>query len=421
MISGDGPTVLVVTTGIPAHTLNATLPVRGLVARGARVLWCPAPPYAQHAARQGATVLEPVPRSQVRLPAGGACRGLGQVRALYRDGLTGAVGEQADHLLRLARDHRVDVLLSDSLMFAAGLAAEAGTLGWASFGDGPLAWPDPQVPPFGTGLAPMAGPFGRHRNRTVRRVAHRALFAPALRQLNQARAERGLWPLPELLTAGLSPQLHLQGCAPGFEYPRTWHPGGLHHVGALGPGPGHGDALPPGLRRGTDPRPLALVTQGTLRADPAELVDAACRGLTRCGFRVLVAGRAGPSHQHPDVTWVESLDLPDALPHCDLLVTNGGYTTVTLALAAGVGVVQCGATEEKPDIGARLEYAGVGRSIRLTRPPAGLLGRAARQVWASPARRRASRELARQFSELDAAALSAQAVLDLAGRRGSRR
>lgn len=129
MTSGDGPTVLVVTTGIPAHTLNATLPVRGLVARGARVLWCPAPPYAQHAACQGATVLEPVPRSQVRLPAGGACRGLGQVRALYRDGLTGAVGEQADHLLRLARDHRVDVLLSDSLMFAAGLTAEAGTLG----------------------------------------------------------------------------------------------------------------------------------------------------------------------------------------------------------------------------------------------------------------------------------------------------
>lgn len=413
-------TVLVVSTSITAHVLNATLPVRGLVASGATVLWVLPERWAGHAASTGARPLDAldadvVGREPGRWVASGGLAGLSCIRSLYRDALTGPAEGQARQVRRLVRAHRVDVVLSDSLMFAAGIAAEAEDVVWVTFGDGPLQWPDPDLPPFGTGLSPMAGPAGRHRNRNVRRVVDRHLFAPALTQLNQARRAHGLGSVADLLTAGVSRRLHLQGCAPGFEYPRTHTPGFIRYVGALGPGPGFAPPLPQHCRRGGDARPLALVTQGTLRTDPTELVDPACRGLARAGFRVLVAGPAAPSRADGAVTHVHRVDLPDALAHADLLVTNGGYTTVTLALAAGVGVLQCGATEEKPDVGARLRHAGVGRSIRLTRPPSALLTRAAVTVFRSPERRVASARLRGEFVALDAGSLSALAVGEVAG------
>ena len=56
------------------------------------------------------------------------------------------------------------------------------------------------------------------------------------------------------------------------------------------------------------------------------------------------------------------------LPHVDVCVTNGGYTGVTTALHHGVPLVQAGSTEEKAEIGARVQWSGVGVRIRSTTP-----------------------------------------------------
>ncbi len=411
-------TVLVVSTSITAHVLNASQPVRGLVARGARVLWCLPKQRAVHARGCGAEPLpplgcDPLREQPDRWVARSGPQGLTTVRAMYRDALAAPAGEQADELRSLLRHHRVDVLLSDTLMLGAAIAAQAEGIGWASLGDEPLQWPDADLPPFGTGLPPLAGPPGRHRNRNVRRATASLLFQPALELLNGHRWAHGLWPVADLLTAGVSRQAHLQGCAPGFEYPSARRPGFIHFVGALGPGPGHGDPLPTGFTS-TDGRPLAVVTQGTLRHDGSELAEPAARALVADGFRVLVAGAATDEQEGPDLLRMRRVDLTDALARADLLVTNGGWTTVTLALAAGVGVVQCGATEEKPDIGARIRHAGVGRAIRLTRPPGRLVARVSRQVLHDPRRIGASARLARDFQALDSRKLAADAVLPLA-------
>lgn len=63
-------------------------------------------------------------------------------------------------------------------MFGSGNAAEVAGCAWVTLGDGPLARPDPLVPPLGTGLWLMDGPAGRHRNRTVKRISDRMVFAP---------------------------------------------------------------------------------------------------------------------------------------------------------------------------------------------------------------------------------------------------
>ncbi|WP_394275751.1 glycosyltransferase [Luteococcus sp.] len=411
-------------TSIDAHVLNATLPVQGLVERGARVLWCLPERFAEHARACGAQVMPPLHPDPLRAEPSrwtsrGAADALVRVRSMYRDALAAPAGDQAAQLRALVHRHGVDVLVADSLMLAAGIAAEAEGIAWASLGDGPLQWPDPDLPPFGTGLPLLAGAPGRHRNRTVRHVVDSTVFAPALAELNLARGRHGLWPVADLLTAAVSRQLHLQGCASGFEYPSSRRPGFVHFVGALGPGPGFAPPLPEPLRRATRTQPLAVVTQGTLRPDATELALPAATALRREGFDVLVLGRGAVTvaERVPGTTGMAAVDLPDALSEADLLVTNGGWTTVTLALAAGVGVLQCGATEEKADIGARIRHTGVGASLRLTRPPHWWVARLARRVLDDPQRRQASARMAADFAVLDAREISARQIIALAGGR----
>jgi UDP:flavonoid glycosyltransferase YjiC (YdhE family) len=48
------------------------------------------------------------------------------------------------------------------------------------------------------------------------------------------------------------------------------------------------------------------------------------------------------------------------LPRVDLFLTNGGYVGVNRALSHGVPLVVVVATEDKPEVGARVAQTGVG-------------------------------------------------------------
>lgn len=400
-------TILVVSTAIPAHALNATPLARSAREAGARVLWWVPEFLADHARRivgDGVRVSGAAGVQPSGTPSRGRAGALAEVRHLYDEVLVGTAAAQAPILAELVGREGVDLIVSDTLAFAAGVVAEASGVPWVTFGDGPLLWPDPQIPPFGTGLPVLAGAPGRHRNRHVKRVADALLFAGALDALNRLRAASGLWPVADLLTAGVSRRAHLQGCAPGFEYPRERPPSFVHFVGALGPGVGFAPPLPDDLRRGRRRGPLAVVTQGTLRADPRELVDPACAALHADGYRVAVAG-VRPSRPDAGVTFLPAVDYADAFAQADVVVTNGGYTGVTTALAAGVPTVVAGATEEKADIGARLRASGAGVAIRRVRPTPGQIHRAVRRVTTDPALREGQLRLRDEFAACDTDAL----------------
>lgn len=415
-------------TPITAHTLNATPIVRGLVRAGHRVLWYAGRQFGAHVARTGAIAVtfkraEDFSRGGVqRFVSNGTVDGLSVVRDLYRDLLVRQAQAQRRDIEEVLDSEPIDAVISDTLMLGAGIAAARKEVPWATIGDGPLLWHDPDTPPFGTGLRPLAGAAGRHRNMTVKRAIDRWLFAEAQGELNALRVELGLPPVSSLQSAGMSSQLHLQGCSPAFEYPRANLPPNIHFVGALGPGPGVAAPVPTRLLREHRSRPLAFVTQGTLRRNLEELAVPAVRALTDDGYDVLVAAGSGSNDRlqafqsvGSNVCIVDSVDYHAALHEADLFVTNGGYTGVTLALAAGVPVLQAGATEEKADIGARLEWAGVGASLRRTRPSAAQIRRTARRVMGSQARRATSEQVAQEMSGYDSVTLGADLVGRLVG------
>jgi UDP:flavonoid glycosyltransferase YjiC (YdhE family) len=77
-----------------------------------------------------------------------------------------------------------------------------------------------------------------------------------------------------------------------------------------------------------------------------------------------------------------------------VFVTNGGYGGVQYALRYGVPIVATGGKEDKPEVGGRVVWSGVGRRIRNEHPSPRALRRSVRRVLREPRYRETSRRIA---------------------------
>ena len=130
---------------------------------------------------------------------------------------------------------------------------------------------------------------------------------------------------------------------------------------------------------------MVLVTQGTLATDPDNLLRPAIAALADQDVLV-IATSGGPD---PDTVLAERdrpanvriepfVPFTELLPLVDVMVTNGGYGGVQMALAYGVPLVGAGTTEDKMEVNARVAHSGAGVSLKVDRPtPAQVLSRGA--------------------------------------------
>lgn len=405
---------------ITAHTSNPLPIAARLVERGHEVRWYAGRAFHERIAAVGA---EPVPyRAAIdfggqdlfevfpQLAGKGGPKVIGRA---FADVFVGQAPERVADLRPILAERPVDALLTDGLMYGVGLLGELTGTPHATFGDGPLPWADADTPPFGPGLQPMRGPVGRLRNRLVAAAGRRFIFRDAQRTYERVRADLGLPPDPRhVLDALASDQLHLQGCTPGFEYPVRDVPPTVHWVGALRPDPPRQWTPPVWWDEVvTSGRPVVHVTQGSLRPDMTELVAPALRALAGEDVLVIVT-TGGPTAQDVEAAYGGALPLnvrvatfvpyDVLLPHVDVFVTNGGYTGVTLALSHGVPIVQAGTTEEKSEIGARVQWTGVGLQLRTTRPSPEKVRAAVRRVLAEPSFRAAAGRVRAEMAPHDA-------------------
>jgi len=103
------------------------------------------------------------------------------------------------------------------------------------------------------------------------------------------------------------------------------------------------------------------------------------------------------------------------MPHVDLLVTNGGYGTVQIALAHGVPVVCIGKTEEKPEIANRVQWSGVGVGLKVNTPSETQIRNAVSHVINTPTYAARAEALRYELSGLDAATVGADLLEELIG------
>jgi len=413
-------TFLFATIPVAAHTSNPLPIAARLVERGHNVLWYVGSAYHDRIAAVGAQPLPYVDAADFGghdifeyFPQFTGLSPLKTISRAFADVFVGEAPARVRDLRRILAEHSVDAMLSDGLMYGVGMAGELEGVPWATFGDGPLPFEEPDTPPFGPGLLPMRGPVGRLRNRLLSVVAARVVFRDAQRVYDRARADLGL-PRDSRAVAGATgwPYLHLQASTPAFEYPHRNLPGHVHWVGALRPDAPK-DWVPPvwwGEVTGST-RPVVHLTQGSLRPDLTELIIPSLQALADEEVLVVVttggasadqveAAYGGPLPTNARVT--KFIPYDTLLAHTALFLTNGGYSGVTLALAHGVPIVQAGTTEEKAEIAARIEWTGVGLRLGPIKPRPDAVREAVRRVLTEPSFRAAAENVHAEMADHDA-------------------
>ena len=289
-----------------------------------------------------------------------------------------------------------DVLLVDVMPHGARALCELGEVPvYATLGVIPLYSSAAKAPLPGSGECPPASWFGVLVN-SIRQALNRWATFPLLQRpvLNRQRALLGLRDLPCCEPPeyfAYSPHLHIQASSRTLEFSQD--PGSRQHrqhttyVGPLVTSPT--DAaykLPAWWPEVVSHDCVIGITQGTLAMDPTSLIIPSIKALQNEQGTLLVVVSPHVSEiesriQVPgNVRLAEWLPYHLLLPRLRLLITNGGYGSITQALSHKVPLICAGQSEDKRDTAARVVWAGVGIDLGTDNPSPDQVRVAARAI-----------------------------------------
>lgn len=261
----------------------------------------------------------------------------------------------------------------------------------------PLPIESADTAPYGMGLAP-ARFLNRSRNRALAAVNRRIMRQPnqVLDDLHQEihgspmRGTMAQW--------GRRADALVQFTVASFEYPLSDAPSALYFAGPLSAS-GSQAPLPDWWSDLDGSRPVIHVTQGTVaNIDYEQAIAPTLRALADDDVLVVVATGGRPTETLPpmpaNARAAAFLPYDELLPRTSVFVTNGGYGGVQYALRYGVPIVATGGKEDKPEVGARVAWSGVGRRIRREHPSPRALRRAIFAVLNEKSYSEASRRIA---------------------------
>lgn len=290
----------------------------------------------------------------------------------------------------------------------------------------PLNLAGSQGPPSGMGLQPGRNPVTRTRDALLR-AAVPLISRPVLGPLARARAAVEL-PASRLGLDRMlfSRELIIASGSPMLDHGRADRPEELHFVGRLAspPPPAGAAELPPwwGELNG---RTVVHVTQGTLNTDPDDLIRPALDALADADALVVVAtGVRGrdtlPFAAPPNARVAGFLPYSQLLPHVDVMITNGGWGGTLAALEHGIPLLIAGGDLDKPEIAARVAWAGAGVNLHTGTPTARQVSAGYRRIVADPSFRDAAARVAAGLRSFGVASHAAELIEQLAAGRRSR-
>jgi MGT family glycosyltransferase len=261
----------------------------------------------------------------------------------------------------------------------------------------PLCIDSRDIAPFGMGLPP-ARILNRPRNATLAALSRRMLRQP-YGVIDDLHREVHGKPMPgTLMTWGRRADALVQFTVPSFEYPLSDAPPEHHFAGPLSAA-GSQAPLPEWWADLDGSKPVVHVTQGTIaNLDYDQAITPTLEALADEDVLVVVSTGGRPLDTLPplpaNARAAMYLPYDELLPRTAVYVTNGGYGGVQYALRYGVPIVATGGKEDKPEVGARVAWTGVGRRIRSEHPTPRALRRDILAVLNQPRYRQASQRIA---------------------------
>ncbi len=284
-----------------------------------------------------------------------------------------------DNLPDAVEDLQASAILHDQLEPAAGIVARGlamrSGLAHISLACALPMNRDPSVPPPFMGWRYRRGRFGAWLNGGYYNVVNWLLSEQG--RILEAGAERfGLLKKPGLedwqrawsVDDGLSRTTDLAQGLASLDFPRERPP---TYLGPFREAERHYPGLD-AIAMERDGRPLAFISLGTLMGGRSPVLAAMARAATARGLQPVVVhgGRlnAETAAMPRGTILRDFLDQRDILSEAEAAIIHGGYNSTTDAVAAGVPVVTVPQAFEQGAIAARVERAGLGRTVGLFGP-----------------------------------------------------
>jgi zeaxanthin glucosyltransferase len=310
----------------------------------------------------------PLGSLRARDEEGGKLEGL----AALRCGIRGVV-MKSQMLFRDApaaiRDEGIDALIVDQIEPAGGTVAEHLRLPFVSVAAALPVNLDASAPPVNLPWSHRVGLWGRLRNSVGNKITG-LFFSGLVGTINHQRRKWGLRPIKGFneMFSGLAQIAQLPAA---LELPGRRLPTGFHHTGPWTDAERRAPVDFPWER--IDPsRPLVYVSMGTLQNGVLRtfrMIAEACAGLD-VQLVISLGGGQNPAlldDLHGDPVVVGYAPQLDLIRKSALTISHGGLNTALESLACGVPMVVLPVTYDQPGVGARVEWAGVGRSIPVAR------------------------------------------------------
>jgi MGT family glycosyltransferase len=263
-------------------------------------------------------------------------------------------------------------------------------------------------------------PEGRRRNKEHNEQQIKDLN-PANEHVNAILKSVGSRPMPGFFIndAFTLADLHLQCGTREFEFGLEEIPAKMRFVGPLAP-PLKADVQSPRwLEKLDNSKPVVFVTQGTVaNLNFDQLLNPTLAGLADEDVTVVATAGGG---EVSDIQLQQNAHIDKYLPYDRILsktavfVTNAGYNGVQQALSMGVPVVAAGATEDKPQVAARLEWTGAGIDLKTGNPTPEQIRDAVRTILSDSKYGKRAKELQKDYAKVDALKSIAAAVEGLLG------
>jgi MGT family glycosyltransferase len=359
--------------------INPGLPIaQELIRRGHDVRWYSAPMHQKSIEATGARFVSfdkcrllSEEWTQEHFEKRKGLKGLALMRQSLKGFFIEPVRDFLADLEEVMRREPFDLVIGCNTAGVGGLLKERYGIPWVAYGITVYTLPSRDMVPFGLGAMPSSSTLGRIRNRALRLFTEKVAF----RELNtyhaELRAELGFSnPQGSVFDVAVNADAYLQGSIPEFEFPISDLAPNVKFIGSTPPPPPAHWTPPTWWKELDGSKPVILVTQGTVANDYDDLIRPAIRALANRDCHVIVTTGSKPAEMVeidplPENVRVEQF-IPYAhlMPKVDLLVTNGGYGSIQIALLNGIPMVAIGATEDKAEIANRVNWTGVGVAVK---------------------------------------------------------
>jgi MGT family glycosyltransferase len=255
-----------------------------------------------------------------------------------------------------------DALIVDANCWGAASVADVGEIPWLAF------WPfipylsARGVPPYGPGLRPWPGPFGRVRDAAARQVVAGTVHKALLPRLNEVREWAGAPQVGSVDEFIRRPRLLLVASAEPLDYPHPDWGDAVQMIGACQLDPIA--AAPDWLA--TIEGPVVLVATSSERQDDTDLALTTMRALADEPVHVVATV---PSGMPAGMVVPANATVCEFLPHGPVLdravcaVTHGGLGVTQKALSRGVPVCVVPYGRDQLEVARRVEVSGCGTRL----------------------------------------------------------